>query len=266
MKRQCLIVMAIFVLTSGCIAEIQSPTESAFSGELSSTLTQASIETEISAAFTPTAMATTTPETVSESDGVTIFRDDFVESLEDGWEWVNENPSTWSLSAKYGALQIQSEFGYIQFGSARNLLFRNAPQGDFMVETSLNFSASDADQFAGIVLLESEKNFIQAGLGYCAAVLGCIQSGFYVDSFENGRLVLPREFFAFDGDVISVQMVIRDNVLQIFTSPDGLVWYRTLFSMPLTFTPQKVGIFTGQNTDSVLVPATFTYFEISIPK
>ena len=267
MKLHYLIVMAIFVLTSGCSVGIQSPTPQAFVEELSSTLTQqASIETTIPATFTPEALATITPEGFQPIDRDVIFRDEFVGRLEDGWEWVNEDPLTWSLSTLRGSLQIQSEFGYIQYGSAKNVLLRNVPQGDFMVETSINFSARDADQFAGIVLLESEKNFIQSGLSYCAEVVGCILDAFYIDTFENGRLILPREFFSFEDSIISVQMVIRDGNLQVFTSPNGLVWYRNTLQKPMPFKPLKVGLFTGQNTDPVLIPATFGYFEISIPK
>lgn len=267
MKQYFLIVMAIFTLTSGCMPRIQSPTPPAFVDELSSTLTQqASIEATIPATFTPEPMATTTLEGFQPIDREVIFRDDFVERLEDGWEWVNEDTSTWSLSIPRGSLQIQSEFGSIQFGSAKNLLLRNAPQGDFMVETSINFSASEADQFAGVVLFESEKDFLQSGLGYCSEASGCIQAAFYVDSYENGRLILPREFFTFEDSIIAIQIVVRDGNLQIFTSPNGLVWYRTIFQKQLTFTPLKVGLFTGQNSDSALVPATFEYFEISIPK
>lgn len=267
MKQHYLIVIAIFVLTSGCSVGIQSPTPQAFVEELSSTLTQqASIETTTPATFTPEALATTTPEGFQPIDRDVIFRDEFVDKLEDGWEWVNENPLTWSLSTMHGSLQIQSEFGYIQYSSGRNVLLRDVPQGDFMVEASINFSARDADQFAGIVLFESEKNFIQSGLGYCAEALGCIQDAFYIDTFENGGLTLPRQFFSFEDTIISVQMLVRDGNLQIFTSPNGLVWYRNTLQKPLPFTPMKVGLFTGQNTDAVLVPATFSYFEISIPK
>ena len=264
MKRYYLIVMAILVLTSGCTMEIQAPTAPAFLGELSATMTQASIETAMPATFTQT--ATATPGAFSSNDGEVIFQDDFVESLEEGWEWVNEDPANWSLSTLPGALQIQSEFGYIQFGSAKNLLLRNVPQGDFMMETSINFSAREADQFAGIVLLESEKDFLQSGLGYCAEAVGCIQHAFYVDSYENGHLTLPREFLTFEDNIVAIQMVVRDGNLQIFTSPNGLVWYRTNFQRQLTFKPQKVGLFTGQNTSSGLIPATFAYFVISVPK
>lgn len=270
MKRHYLIVIAIFVLISGCTMELQSPTEPEFLKDISTTLTQSSFETETetSAMLTPTAPAELlpTPEVFPTLDRDVIFREEFVDKLEDGWEWVNEDPLTWSLSTTHGSLQIQSEFGYIQFGSAKNVLLRDVPEGNFMVETSIKFSAEYADQFAGIVLFESEKNFIQSGLEYCAEVLGCIQNAFYVDTFENGNLTLPREFFSFEDNIIFVQLVVRDGNLQIFISPNGLVWYRTTFEKPLSFKPLKVGLFTGQNTDPVLIPASFAYFEISIPK
>ncbi|MEN9562660.1 MAG: hypothetical protein RIR73_904 [Chloroflexota bacterium] len=267
MKRHYLIVIAIFVLISGCTIDLQSPTAPAFVEELSSTLTQSSFETETSAMFTPTpTVAVATPEIFPATDRVVIFRDEFADRLENGWEWVNEDPSTWSLSAMRGSLQIQSEFGYVQFGSAKNVLLRDAPEGNFIVETSINFLARDADQFAGIVLLESENDFIQSGLGYCAEASGCIQDAFYIDTFENGSLMLPREFFSFEDTTLSVRILFQDGNLQIFTSPNGLVWYRTSFERPLSFKPLKVGLFAGQNTDPALIPASFAYFEISIPK
>ena len=87
MKRYYLIVMAILVLTSGCTMEIQAPTAPAFLGELSATMTQASIEIAMPATFTQT--ATTTSGAFSTNDREVIFQDDFVESLGEGWEWVN---------------------------------------------------------------------------------------------------------------------------------------------------------------------------------
>lgn len=263
MKRYYLIVIAIFVLTSGCNMEIQPPTPPSFFAEMSSTMTQAFIEKTLPITLTPT--VTATPEVIFATDREIVFRDNFVENLEVGWEWLNENPSTWSLATLQDTLQIQSEFGYIYLGSAKNLLLRDVPQGDFMAETSLNFTASGAEQFAGIVLMETEKDFLQSGLGYCVVALGCIRNGFYVDTYIHGNLTLPREFSTFNGNVISIRMVVQDNNMQIFASADGLVWYRT-FQKLLTFKPLKVGLFTGQNNDTVLIPATFAYFEISIFK
>lgn len=260
MKQYSLIVIAIFVLTSSCTLAIQPPTPPAFVADISSTMTQASINQTVPITFSPT--VTTTPEVFLPTDKEVIFRDNFVESLEDGWEWVNEDPSTWSLATLQDTLQIQSEFGYIHLGSAKNLLLRSVPQEDFIAETSLNFFASESDQFAGIVLMESEENFLQSGLGYCAEALGCIRNGFYIDSYQNGDLLLPRVFSIFDENIIFIRMAVQDNVLQIFASTDGLVWYRN-FQKPLTFKPLKVGLFTGQNTDTNLISATFEYFEIS---
>ncbi|MBK7451895.1 MAG: hypothetical protein IPJ47_21800 [Anaerolineales bacterium] len=266
MKNNHLIVMALIVLTSACVPSIQPPTPRPFVAGISSTMTKSVFEATERVKITPTVTAgNPNPNMTATPDIYTNFRDDFDEKLQPGWEWINEDPKMWSLTNTAGTLQIQSEFGEIRRGSAKNVLLRSAPRGDFMVETNLNFSPDENDQFAGLVLFASETDFVQAGLGYCAPTVGCIKRGFYIDTYEGGKLLLPRRAFTFNEDIIFVRLVVQNGSLSTFTSPDGKVWYRT-GKQGLNFTPTKIGLFTGQNSYDIIIPAWFGYFEATLLK
>lgn len=262
MKRIHLFALALLTFTSGCEIAIQPPPSEPFVAEISATRTQAAIETAAARNATATAPATITPVPFVINDATVIFHDDFNAVFEPGWQWQNENPATWSLTNSSGNLQIQSEPGYINLGNAKNLLLRNAPAGNFIAETSVNFAPDNGDQFAGIVLLESEQDFIQAGLGYCLPVVGCVRQGFYIDIYKNGKLTLPRQFTFYDENIMAVRMVVHEETLIVFASPNGTAWYR-LLQRPMDFKAVQVGIFAGQNNDALIIPAAFGYFKIS---
>lgn len=263
MKRIYLIVFSFSLLlsVSGCESAIQSPTPDVNLTDVVMTVTHLADRTPTpTITSTPEATATSTP-IVFTSDTETLFRDDFNAELKPGWQWLNENPINWSLVNIPGSLQIQAEPGYINFGNAKNLLLRPAPQGDFFVETSVNFLPDESDQFAGVVLFESITNFAQAGLGYCLPAVGCLGQGHYLDIYQNGIYALPRNPTQYFGNTLAIRLVVEGNMLSLFTSPDGKAWYRS-YQRSINFNIQQVGLFAGQNNDTLNIPATFEYFEI----
>lgn len=190
-----------------------------------------------------------------------IFRDDFSESLDQEWKLINETPHNWSITAKTGFLQINSLGGYFNLGNASNVLLRPAPQGDYILETSLLFEADESDQFAGIIAAESNQNFVQVGIGYCAIVVGCIEHGLYVDIYQNGNLTLPRSMTKIPSDALFIQLVFQANTLTVLASYDGHSWFR-MVEKELNMNIQQVGLISAQNNSNNIKIANFDYFDI----
>ncbi len=103
-----------------------------------------------------------------------IFRDDFDKLLQPGWQWSNEVPENWSLIENPGDLQINVVGGYVNLQNASNMLTVAAPQGDFYIETALLFDPDTDNQFAGLIIYESDNEYIQTGVSYCSHINGCI--------------------------------------------------------------------------------------------
>lgn len=264
MKSNPLLLIVSMVFLSGCHAAQPNETPRAFVTEIAYSLTQSGIETETHISQADDATGTPPADDISGSNDTVIFLDDFVETLEAGWDWRNEEAMDWSLDEFPGYLLIRAKPGYINLGNAKNLLLRNAPRYNFTAETRVNFLPEESDQIAGIVLMESEKDFIQAGLGYCSPQMGCIREGFYIDIYKNGKLTLPRNFLEYSERSISIRMTVRDGIVEISISPDGMVWYLTM-DKPLEFKPARIGLFAGQNNETISPPAIFDYFKLSAP-
>lgn len=251
--------LALAFIVMGCGLSVKPlPTPTNFS-EYESRATQIAIR----AAPTSTLLVPT-PETF-ELNSQVIFRDDFEQRLRSGWAWVNERADMWSLSAQFGFLQISALNGYFRLANASNVLLMAAPQNNFAIETSLKFDPQDSEQFAGLIALDSNQNFVQAGLGYCSPVVGCLGRGIYIDIYENGNLSLPRHMIAYDYDNLFIRLKFENGKITIHTSQDKLSWFRT-FETELPFNVSQVGIIAAQNNYANVIPsiALFDYFEISL--
>ena len=141
---------------------------------------------------TPTPLPPTeTPEPSPTPDPL-LFRDDFEEVLGEGWQWVREKPEKWSLTNNPGWLEISISNGYVGDGSMDNLLLRPAPEGDFELETKLNFKPTGDFQIAGLLIYESAGNFVQYGRAFCDYPQ-CANDGFYIDMVVGGGMI-PENF------------------------------------------------------------------------
>lgn len=248
--------LPLFILA--CSNNIQpNPTPADFN-ELAIGATQIAILTS----STPTISAIQ-PTQESKIPTQSIFRDEFEETIDAEWKLINENPHNWSLTTKEGSLQITSIGGYFSLGNASNVLLRTAPQGDYILETSLLFEADESDQFAGIIAAESNQNFVQVGIGYCPITVGCVEHGLYVDIYQNGNLTLPRSMAKVSLDALFIRLVFQANTLTVFTSHDGYSWFR-MVEKELTMNIQQIGLISAQNNSENIEIASFDYFDISL--
>jgi beta-xylosidase len=132
-----------------------------------------------------------------------------------------------------------------------------------MIETSLLFDPKDNNQFAGLILYESNENFIQAGNSYCDPVNGCEGQGLYFDIYLDGNLTLPRVINKVELVSLSLRVTRQGNLFSFFTSPDGKVWY-LVTRQEVAMKALQVGLVAGQNVDGNTPPAAlFDYFEIN---
>src|SRR5215207_811349 len=216
--------------------------------------------------LTPTQLPPTlTPSTPTPTADPNFFRDDFLEMLDAQWSWVREDPQNWSLIAVPGSLQINVAGGYVRAHTNSNLLLRPAPEGNFQVETQITFRPADNFQFAGLIIYESDSDFIQAGRGYCK-VTGCIGEGLYMDYYKKGMIVEPDFGQAYkDIDPIRLRLSRREDTYTFEASTDGKVWF-IIGSHPGDLNPLQIGLVTGQRLKGNILPAAFDYFEVrSLP-
>lgn len=193
-----------------------------------------------------------------------LFFDDFNLALQPGWEWVNEDKRYWSLDSTPGSLQLNVIGGYVKYDNIRNMLLRAAPEGDFQAETHLVFFPNGKDQFAGLILFESNKNFIQAGYSYCKQLFSCDGRGLYLDIYKNGELQLPRNASKFQNDNIFLRIVRKGETIYFIVSEDRKIWFQTN-SYTTNMGISKIGIVTGQNLVEEPASAIFDYFLVTRP-
>ena len=191
-----------------------------------------------------------------------LFRDNFEGSLGEGWQWVNENKKNWSLTNNAGWLEIMVRSGYVGAGSMENILLRQAPEGNFELETSLRFKPTGNFQIAGLLIYESAANSVLFGRAFCNAPQ-CADDGFYLDVTTGGSMD-PENFAtaAPDTDTVYLRLHWEGNSFTAYTSEDGKEWM-VIGAHTSGMKPLSVGLAAGQAVNSLPKPAQFDYFVIN---
>ena len=194
-----------------------------------------------------------------------IFRDDFIGTLDPKWTWVREDPLNWSLAIVPGSLQINVAGGYVPQHTNSNLLLRPAPSGDFEIETQITFTPQDNFQFAGLIIYESDSDFIQAGRSYCHT-FECVGEGLYMNDYKKGVLVPPDFGQSYrESNPILLRLSRRGNTYTFEANTNGKVWF-VIGSHTSDLNPRQIGLVTGQRVKGQVLPALFDYFEVrSLP-
>src|SRR5688572_13302145 len=152
------------------------------------------------------------------------FRDDFENDLGPGWQWLREVPTNWSLNAVPGQLQINVDGGEVSDETLTNLLLRDAPAGNFQIETKITFSPSADFQFAGLIIYEYRTNAIQAGRAICDLEDVCFSDGLCVDYYNNGSLLTTTVPAPYADRDIYLRLIHRRETYTFQTSADGSEW------------------------------------------
>lgn len=216
---------------------------------------------------TPSPSPTAIPPTVSPAPTTdpNFFRDDFDGTLATTWTWVREDPKNWSLTKVPGVLEINVGGGYVSAHTNSNMLLRPAPAGNFQIETQITVSPENNFQFAGLIIYQSDSNFIQAGRGYCRT-FECVGEGFYMNSYKNGKVVKP-DFGQLYKEInpVLLRLSRQAETYTFEASTNGKVWF-VIGSHTSDMNPLQIGLVTGQKLKGNAVPADFNYFEVrSLP-
>jgi len=190
------------------------------------------------------------------------FQDDFTGQLAEGWTWLEEDPTKWSLSAVDGSLQIMtSDASFDGPYLPLNILLRDAPPGDFEITTALHFTPTSNFQNAGLVIFQSQKDVLQLSRAFCDIVNACIGDGVYFDNFENGSVTGSNYNVAFHGSVIYLRLQREGNTYTSYYSEDGQNWIMT-GQHARDFSQIKVGLIAAQSQTEI--PAVFDYFTMNL--
>lgn len=203
---------------------------------------------------------TPTPEPTATLDPL-LFRDDFEGSLGEGWSWTNENADFWNLTNNPGWLEITALPGHVADGSMKNLLLRNAPGGNYELETNLKFQPTGNFQIAGLLIYESAANFTVFGRAFCGQCPA--GDGYYFDltidgSFtgENFGTTAPAT------DTLYLRLRREGNTYTSYGSEDGVDW-QVIGTHTSEMSPMFVGLVSGQAVNTTPKPAQFDYFVIN---
>ena len=205
--------------------------------------------------FTEQPIATALIETPSD-----VFQDDFDRQLAEGWTWLNENPSKWSLTNVSGALQLMVvDASFDGPALPSNILLREPPTGDFEITTSVRFEPTTNFQAAGLVVFLEQGNVIFLARAFCDVEGYCLGDGIYFDEYENAQIPDVSPQVSFREPVTYLRLQRIGNTYIAFYSADGENWTK-LGEHARDFGQIRVGLVAAQS--SAEIPAIFDYFSI----
>ncbi len=192
----------------------------------------------------------------------TSFRDDFEGGLFPGWYWAYEDPTHWSLSDVPGSLRIMSQ-GTSLYAEAipQNLLWRDAPGGDFEIQTKVAFEPAFDFQQAAILIYEDVNNFVLLNRGFCGQEL-CVNSGVYLDIEQDGEVNFNNFMIPTNLPETYLRLRKEGTIYTGYYSADGHVWVEIgQYEHPMA--PLKIGLNANNGNDdpgAPQLPADFDFF------
>lgn len=210
---------------------------------------------------TPTVAPTATPL-------YQVFRDDFSGSLQPGWTWENEKPDRWKVSED-GWLQILAEDQSALAGEAQsNMLFRDLPEGDFVVTAHITSAPDSNFQQAAIYLFEDLNSYVALNRGYCEPCFPGQGNGIFVDYKINGDFIWSGDLRAQVDEVdVYLRLVSKDKILYAYyaLAPDD---WQLLTRLGDFFEFKRVGLGVtnaDQAENGSDLVGSYDYFEITRP-
>jgi regulation of enolase protein 1 (concanavalin A-like superfamily) len=206
---------------------------------------------ETSIPVTPTIAPTEIPSNV--------FRDDFDNSLAEGWNILREVSTHWSLTDKPGSWRvtlIPGTFDGFIPELPTNVLLREAPKDDFEIATLVHFTPTSNYQFAGLFVYQDDQNVVQLGRSYCDRPDACVGNGIYFDSIGN---VIDSIATVTTNPSLAYLRLRREGTTYTgYYSEDGENW--TIIGQHISnINPVQVGLMAGQALE-VETTADFEYF------
>jgi regulation of enolase protein 1 (concanavalin A-like superfamily) len=190
---------------------------------------------------------------------LSVFRDDFDNTLAEGWNILREVSTHWSLTDKPGSWRvtlIPGTFDGFIPELPTNVLLREAPKGDFEIATLVHFTPTSNYQFAGLFVYQDDQNVVQLGRSYCDRPDACVGNGIYFDSIGN---VIDSIATVTTNPSLAYLRLRREGTTYTgYYSEDGESW-TTIGQHISNINPVQVGLMAGQALE-VETTADFEYF------
>ena len=204
-----------------------------------------------------------------------LFREDFNNQLQDGWQWWNEDPELWSF-VEFGDstwLRIVADDPVAPQDQV-NSLVRLLPEGDFVITAHIIANPNENFHQANIFIFEDEASYIRLNLGFCDRCGLPDGYGYFLENItERNVMNTPSGEFSMihrsaeDQDVYLRLVRQGGSVTGYFATEYG-DWQRIgsynhafdfgLIGLGATNIPPEGGQAEG-------IVAMFEYFEVSVP-
>jgi len=195
--------------------------------------------------------------------GPLLWRDDFDGALQPEWTMVNENPGEWSLEVNPGFLTIWTSPAPT---GEQNLLLRQAPAGDFSIQTRLLFTPSSNYEIAGLVMWQDPDNFLQFGRAFCDFPENCVGNGIYFDLILDGTLTGANFHTQVENlGEAHLRLIRQGQSIRAYYSGNGFDWMLIgEHTLPAEFKVNAIGLTSAQHyAESDAIPADFDYFALN---
>jgi hypothetical protein len=247
------------------------PTDTPTEVEAPPTETPAPTATEAPPTSTPEPTPTPPPPTPTPLPENVLFRDDFEDTFQPGWEWINENPDKWSF-VEFGDsywLQIVGDKPG-NFENQTNTLMRALPEGDFVITAHVIADPRQNHHQANIFIFENPQNYIRMNFGFCDHCGLAEGYGYFMETvIENNPFgdlyAVPRS--AEDTDVY-LRLVNQGGSITGYYATVYGEWQRIgAFGNYFDFVSVGLGATNSVPADWEVedIEAMFDYFEISLP-
>jgi len=225
-----------------------------------STAPQATNTPILAVAPTSTTAPPPTEHPTAEPSAGTIFTDNFDDHLADGWDWINEDPANWSLSAELGYLQINaSDASFDGPADITNLLTHYTDAQQFEATTLLRFKPTSNFQFAGLLIFQDGNTALQFGRAFCDRSDLCVGNGLYFDSITDSVFSTDNFSTAISEDDVYLRITRDGNLYTASYSMDGEHWTE-VGTHEHEFTSVYVGLIAAQAPHPIA--ALFDYFTL----
>jgi len=189
-----------------------------------------------------------------------IFTDNFDGHLADGWDWFNEDPANWSLSAETGYLQINaSDASFDGPTDITNILVHYTDAQKFEATTYLRFKPTSNFQIAGLLIVQDGNNALQFGRAFCDGSDLCVGNGLYFDNITDSVFSTDNFSTAISEDDVYLRITRDGNLYTASYSMDGEHWTE-VGKHEHEFTSVYVGLIAAQAPHPIA--ALFDYFTL----
>ncbi len=199
------------------------------------------------------------------------FNDEFKgPKLGSQWEWYNEDPNKWSLTASPGYLRIigANNDMWKTCANPKNLLLQKMPTGEFVMVAKLRITPTINYQQGGLLVFKDLDNYLKLGVVWNSTTQGGLGVEFILE--KNGRPVREPDWPSITITSSHPAFIRIDRSGSVFTgyySSDGDQWKQVGSWDAPALAQARIGLFAlasscrGNTPD---IPVDFDYFRLTL--